>query len=286
MECQELAPVLSRVGLVLQYHKDWLTFPLSIKSPAAPSRVGPAGHDHSKGSKASSNFETARFWPCTLPQRYHIQHTGLLLAPILSLCIILLVAARWRRIKLARHFSKNTIRCCLNILQIQSFYPQTIIWENNFCEPPGNVYDFIGCFQESGTFSRQSCSPLGCWTPFGESLHTKIILHRIISVVWLTSFLSETWSFSIHDDETKFHILSVKPLRQLTVVWTLMIAHCTLLCSDGGETVWVAFPIHHKQNIAWLIDPSVDWKYLWRKQRKTNKSQQHPVFPGGLPSKY
>ena len=30
MECRELAPVLSRVGFVLQYRKDRLTSPLSI----------------------------------------------------------------------------------------------------------------------------------------------------------------------------------------------------------------------------------------------------------------
>ena len=30
----------------------------------------------------------------------------------------------------------------------------------------------------------------------------KIILHRIISVVWLTNFLSEIRSLSPHDDET------------------------------------------------------------------------------------
>ena len=40
----------------------------------------------------------------------------------------------------------------------------------------------------------------------------KIILHRIISVVWLTNFLSEIRSLSNHDDETQFHILSVKPI--------------------------------------------------------------------------
>ena len=44
----------------------------------------------------------------------------------------------------------------------------------------------------------------------------KIILHRIISVVWLTNFLSEIRSLSNHDDETKFHILSVKPFRRFT----------------------------------------------------------------------
>ena len=37
----------------------------------------------------------------------------------------------------------------------------------------------------------------------------KIILHRIISVVWLTNFLSEIRSLSPHDDETQLHVLSV-----------------------------------------------------------------------------
>ena len=37
----------------------------------------------------------------------------------------------------------------------------------------------------------------------------KIILHRIISVVWLTNFLSEIRSLSPHDDETWLHVLSV-----------------------------------------------------------------------------
>ena len=36
---------------------------------------------------------------------------------------------------------------------------------------------------------------------FRKTHQIKIILHRIISVVWLTNFLSEIWSLSSHDDE-------------------------------------------------------------------------------------
>ena len=50
------------------------------------------------------------------------------------------------------------------------------------------------------------------WLPLLEWQTFKIILHRIISVVWLTNFLSEIRSLSNHDDETQFHILSVKPI--------------------------------------------------------------------------
>ena len=38
----------------------------------------------------------------------------------------------------------------------------------------------------------------------------KIILHRIISVVGLTSFLPETWTRITHDEESKRLTLSVK----------------------------------------------------------------------------
>ena len=68
----------------------------------------------------------------------------------------------------------------------------------------------------------------------------KIILHRIISVVWLTNFLSEIRSLSNHDDETQFHILSVKPIEKLQCFWSLMIAHCSTTSSDGWGIVWVA----------------------------------------------
>ena len=48
------------------------------------------------------------------------------------------------------------------------------------------------------------------WKTHQENqLETKIILHRIISVVWLTNFLSEIRSLSPHDDETQLHVLSV-----------------------------------------------------------------------------
>ena len=41
------------------------------------------------------------------------------------------------------------------------------------------------------------------------SVRTKIILHRIISVVWLTNFLSEIRSLSVHNDEAWLQVLSV-----------------------------------------------------------------------------
>ena len=49
----------------------------------------------------------------------------------------------------------------------------------------------------------------------GKPLLSKIILHRIISVVWLTNFLSEIRSLSSHDDETDLQFLSVKPIGGL-----------------------------------------------------------------------
>ena len=54
----------------------------------------------------------------------------------------------------------------------------------------------------------------------------KIILHRIISVVWITNFLSEIRSLTIHDDEIKFLLLSVKP-TWIYKVKSLMIACLT-----------------------------------------------------------
>ena len=55
---------------------------------------------------------------------------------------------------------------------------------------------------------------------------SKIILHRIISVVWLTNFLSEIRSLSNHDDETQFRILSVKPIWSFSAFdhwWSLTV---------------------------------------------------------------
>ena len=43
-----------------------------------------------------------------------------------------------------------------------------------------------------------------------ESNQVKIILHRIISVVDLTSFSPETWTLTRHDEESKRLALSVK----------------------------------------------------------------------------
>ena len=59
---------------------------------------------------------------------------------------------------------------------------------------------------------KTSC--LGCpgLKSTAQKAISKIILHRIISAVWLTNFLSEIQSLSNHDDETQFRILSVKPI--------------------------------------------------------------------------
>ena len=44
-------------------------------------------------------------------------------------------------------------------------------------------------------------------------IKVKIILHRIISVVDLTSFSPETWTLTRHDEESKRVALSVKQSR-------------------------------------------------------------------------
>ena len=67
----------------------------------------------------------------------------------------------------------------------------------------------------------------------------KIILHRIISVVWLTNFLSEIRSLSNHDDETQFHILSVKPIRSFSAFdhwWSLTVQLRAVM--DGEQSEW------------------------------------------------
>ena len=73
---------------------------------------------------------------------------------------------------------------------------------------------------------KTSC--FGCpWVgSTAQSTNFKIILHRIISVVWLTNFLSEIRSLSNHDDETQFRILSVKPIWSFSAFdhwWSLTV---------------------------------------------------------------
>ena len=90
------------------------------------------------------------------------------------------------------------------------------------------------------TFSRWVCLKTGRREYSFTLGHDKIILHRIISVVWLTNFLSEIRSLSNHDDETKFHILSVKPFRRFSSSehwWSLVLRFTH---NNGCETVWVA----------------------------------------------
>ena len=74
---------------------------------------------------------------------------------------------------------------------------------------------------------------------------SKIILHRIISVVWLTNFLSEIRSLLNHDDETQFRILSVKPISSFSAFdhwWSLTVQLWAVM--DGG-IVWVAYLYLH-----------------------------------------
>ena len=87
----------------------------------------------------------------------------------------------------------------------------------------------------------------------------KIILHRIISVVWSTSFSPETWTLTRHDEESRRLALSVKPswngrvqfvsrftiLRIVLLVWTL---------AEEPVVFWVVFVFN------WIIIALSCWK--------------------------
>ena len=92
------------------------------------------------------------------------------------------------------------------------------------------------------TFSRWVCLKTGRREYSFTLGYDKIILHRIISVVWLTNFLSEIQSLSNHDDETKFRILSVKPSRKFSFSehwWSLIALYCAVM--DVKQSEW---PLH------------------------------------------
>ena len=81
----------------------------------------------------------------------------------------------------------------------------------------------------------------GCPWVFSTArgVNFKIILHRIISVVWLTNFLSEIRSLSNHDDETQFRILSVKPIWSFSAFdhwWSLTVQIRAVM--DGEQSEW------------------------------------------------
>ena len=101
---------------------------------------------------------------------------------------------------------------CLSALMVRS----------ETCSTQVVQQQFAGLFQPRGTKTKRK-SPLNqCFSLFLRTLSRtpskqavsvalrvnstaqraifKIILHRIISVVWLTNFLSEIWSLSNHDD--------------------------------------------------------------------------------------
>ena len=82
---------------------------------------------------------------------------------------------------------------------------------------------------------KTSC--FGCPRVYSTAQRTtlKIILHRIISVVWLTNFLSEIRSLSNHHDETQVRILSVKPIWSFSAFdhwWSLTVQIRAVM--DGG----------------------------------------------------
>ena len=104
---------------------------------------------------------------------------------------------------------------------------------------------------------KTSC--LGCprLNSTAQKAISKIILHRIISVVWLTNFLSEIRSLSNHDDAIQFRILSVK----LQCFWSLMIAHCSIMSSDGWGIVWVAYHMSFLFTFEFNMYSNTRWRW-------------------------
>ena len=145
MECQELAPVLSRVGLALQYRKDRLT-PLTTESLANQHQM-----------------------------------------------VISTYIRQWARIILA--ICNDQVRICHHFYmrQFQVSLLDEFPW--SICMRKWKWYS-------NQTFSRWVCLKTGRQEYSFTLVYDKIILHRIISVVWLTNFLSEIQSLSNHDDET------------------------------------------------------------------------------------
>ena len=122
---------------------------------------------------------------------------------------------------------------------LSSFLHETILSIHVGWVPMIHLHEKMKVAQQSDFFSM-SCLKTGRREYSFTLGYDKIILHRIISVVWLTNFLSEIRSLSNHDDETKFHILSVKPFRRFSSSehwWSLVLSFTH---NNGCETVWVA----------------------------------------------
>ena len=97
---------------------------------------------------------------------------------------------------------------------------------------------------------KTSCFGCPRVKPTAQRANIKIILHRIISVVWLTNFLSEIRSLSNHDDETQFHILSVKPIWSLSASdhwWSLTVQIRAVM--DAEQSEW---PFTFQPFSSWL----------------------------------
>ena len=76
-----------------------------------------------------------------------------------------------------------------------------------------------------------------------EQIFAKIILHRIISAVWLTDFLSEIRSLINPRWWGEHLVLSVKRCSCLVLYWYRThwwsLASCLVLGAEGGVAVWV-----------------------------------------------
>ena len=118
--------------------------------------------------------------------------------------------------------NENKIEIALCRLQMKMFkllidkYESLKAWllrfSPNFCEFLSKKWRYWDIFWPCIHMSRIR------WNSFVLETYIiliKIILHRIISVVWITNFLSEIRSLTIHDDETKCLLLSVKPIQDL-----------------------------------------------------------------------
>ena len=101
-----------------------------------------------------------------------------------------------------------------------------------------------------------------------ETRLTKIILHRIISVVWLTNFLSEIRSFINPRWWGEHLLLSVKRCQGPISYWNWThwwsLASCLVREADGGAAVWVVqvVLIRDVQSLSPCLQPLVRIRLL------------------------
>ena len=98
--------------------------------------------------------------------------------------------------------------------------------------------------------------PYDLMTLFRKPLQIKIILHRIISVVWLTNFLSEIRSLSSHDDETDLQFLSMKLIWKVTFQINFMLRNWSYTSSSWLDRLQISdrkFVNHTTEMILWSM---------------------------------